>query len=103
MPYGKNIFSDEYSVKNPPRSHIHKKFMILAVGIVLYGIFVRFNHLFDHLTADGTCFFGGEVAVIALLEVNADFCGCFHFEFIERFLCFGNEILVIGHNNEIPF
>lgn len=68
----------------------------------LYGVFIGFDHLFYHLTANGACFLGGEVAVITLLEVDADFSGCFHLEFIESFLCFGNEILVVRHNND-PF
>ena len=39
----------------------------------LYGVFIGFDHLFYHLTANGACFLGGEVAVITLLEVDADF------------------------------
>ena len=31
------------------------------------------THYVDHLTADGTCFSGREVTVVALLEVYADF------------------------------
>ena len=60
-------------------------------------------HIFDHLTADGACFLGGEVTVVSLLEVYADFCGCFHLETVECFFCFGNEISVVGHNKNIPF
>ena len=29
-------------------------------------------HVLDHLTADGACLTGGELAVVALLEVNTN-------------------------------
>ena len=31
------------------------------------------THLLDHLAADGAGFAGGQVAVVAVLEVDADF------------------------------
>ena len=31
------------------------------------------THYVDHLTADGACLLGGQVTVIALLEVDANF------------------------------
>ena len=34
---------------------------------------VGVNHFLDHLAADRTGFTGGEVAVVAVLEVYADF------------------------------
>lgn len=34
------------------------------------------THLLDHLAADRAGFAGGEVAVVALLEVNANFLWC---------------------------
>ena len=36
-----------------------------------YGV-----HIVDHLTADGTCLLGGEIAVVALLEVDTNLGGC---------------------------
>ena len=33
------------------------------------------THLRDHLAADGAGFAGGEVAVIAALQIDADFLG----------------------------
>ena len=53
-----------------------------------------FDHLLDHLTADRTSLLCSEIAVLALLEVNADFTGSFHLKLIECFLCFGNKRLV---------
>ena len=36
------------------------------------GVFVSLDHLLDHLTADRACFAGGQVTVVALLQVDAD-------------------------------
>lgn len=37
-------------------------------------LLVSLDHLLDHLTADRACLTGSQVAVVALLEVDADFC-----------------------------
>ena len=37
---------------------------------------VSLDHLLDHLAADRTGLAGGQVAVVALLQVDADFLGC---------------------------
>lgn len=39
-------------------------------------------HVLDHLAADGAGFAGGQVAVVAVLEVDADFRGGFHLELV---------------------
>ena len=44
--------------------------------LLLHAFFVGLDHLFDHLAADGARLAGGEVAVIALLEVDADLPWC---------------------------
>ena len=38
------------------------------------------THHIDHLTADGACLAGGEIAVVALLEVHTDLVCCLHLE-----------------------
>ena len=38
----------------------------------LQVLLVGLDHLLDHLAADGTGLAGGQVAVVALLEVDAD-------------------------------
>lgn len=43
-------------------------------------------HLFDHLAADGARLAGGEVAVIALLEVDAKLARDFIFHVVQRAL-----------------
>ena len=52
------------------------------------------THVFNHLTADRTCLLCSEIAVITLLEVNADIACGFHLKLIESFFCFGNKRLV---------
>ena len=41
---------------------------------------VSVDHFLDHLTADGTRLTGGEVAVVTVLEVYADFIGSLDLE-----------------------
>ena len=40
------------------------------------------RHLLDHLAAHGTSLTGGQVAVVALLEVHANLAGSFHLELV---------------------
>ena len=42
----------------------------------LQVLFVALDHLFDHLAADGTGLARGQIAVVALLEVDADLPWC---------------------------
>ena len=44
--------------------------------LLLHSVFVGLDHLLNHLTAHGTCLLGGEIAVVALLEVDTNFGGC---------------------------
>ena len=62
---------------------------------LLHILLVGLDHLLDHLAADGAGFAAGQVAVVALLQVNADFgCGC-HFELVHGLPGFGNVQLVV--------
>ncbi len=47
-------------------------------GLALTGqlLLIRFDHLLDHLTANRTGLTGCQIAVIALLEVDADLPWC---------------------------
>ena len=51
-------------------------------------------HVLDHLTADGAGFAGGEVAVVAVLKVDANLGGCLHLELVHSLACFGNVDVV---------
>ena len=42
---------------------------------LLHAVFVCLDHLFDHLTADGTGLTAGKLAVVAVLEVHTDLSG----------------------------
>ena len=42
----------------------------------LQVLLVALDHLFNHLAADGTGLAGGQIAVVALLEVDADLPWC---------------------------
>ena len=44
--------------------------------LLLHAFFVGLDHLFDHLAADGTGLARGEIAVVALLEVDANLPWC---------------------------
>ena len=43
---------------------------------LLQVLLVALDHLLDHLAADGTGLAGGQIAVVALLEVDADLPWC---------------------------
>ena len=63
----------------------------------------RTGHMtLDHLAADGACLLRGQVAVVALLEVNADLGSGFHLEALEGVLCLGNGNTVLRHGSS-PF
>ena len=46
------------------------------LGGSLHVVLVGLDHLLDHLTAHGAGLTAGEVAVVALLQVDADFPWC---------------------------
>ncbi len=54
------------------------------------------QHLFDHLAADGTSLTGGQIAIVTLLERNADFVGSFHLKTVHSFFCFRDNNTVAG-------
>ena len=43
---------------------------------LLYAILVGFDHLLDHLAADGAGLTAGEIAVVTVFQVNADLPWC---------------------------
>ena len=52
--------------------------------------------LFDHLAADGACFTGGQVTVVTVGQVNANFLSSLHLELLHSSLCLGNIDLIIA-------
>ena len=66
------------------------------------------THLLDHLAADGAGFAGGQVAVVALLEVDTDLVGSLHLELIHGLTSLGDIDAVVGrivaaHNHALLF
>ena len=51
--------------------------------------------VFDHLAADGAGFAGGQVAVVAVGQVDADFLSCLHLEAVHGLTGLGNVQLVV--------
>ena len=45
------------------------------------------THLLDHLAADAACLTGGQIAVVTLLEVHADFPCCSFSILKAKFIC----------------
>lgn len=78
--------------KNPSPDFSGNGFSVFSV--LFKAVFVRLDHLFDHLSADRTGLLGGQVAVIALLKIYADFAGRFHLKAIESLASLGNESLI---------
>ena len=50
--------------------------MAVRSDCLLQALLVGLDHLLDHLAAHGAGFAGGQVAVVALLQVHADFPWC---------------------------
>ena len=71
--------------------------------LLLHAFFVGLDHLFDHLAADRARLAGGEVAVIALLEVDADFVCGFHLKAVHRVLCFRYHRLIAAVHVSFSF
>ena len=42
---------------------------------LLHPVFVGLDHLLDHLTADAAGLAGSKIAVVTLLQIDADFSG----------------------------
>ena len=51
---------------------------------LFHAVLISLDHLLDHLAADGTGLTGGQIPVVALLQVDADFVGSLHLESVER-------------------
>ena len=48
----------------------------LSVFALLHALLVGLDHFLDHLTADGAGFAGGQIAVVAVLQIHAHFPWC---------------------------
>ena len=66
-----------------------------AFGNLLQTLLVSLDHLLDHLAADGTGFTGGQVTIVTLLQIHADFLGSLHFETVHCLTGLGDVDLVV--------
>ena len=53
--------------------------MKLSVFVLLQALLVGLDHFLDHLAADGAGFPGGQVAVVAVLQIHADLPWCTYY------------------------
>ena len=85
-------------MKNPlPHGRGFSVYTDGQLAVRLNAVFVGLNHLFYHLATDGTSLLSGEVAVVTLLQVYANFASCLHLELVECLLCclvFHNSFLL---------
>ena len=58
--------------KTPPIGSV----LFLVLREKLHVALVGLDHLLDHLAADGAGFAGGQVAVVAVLEIDTDLLWC---------------------------
>ena len=73
---------------------------------LLHAVLVGLDHLLDHLAADGTGLTAGEVAVVAVLQIDADFGSGFHLELIHGLAGTGiNQMIAVsvGHSLHLLF
>ena len=61
---------------------------------LLHAVLVGLDHLLDHLAAHGTSLTGGQVAVVALLQVDADLGSGLHLELVESLASAGDNSLI---------
>ena len=58
--------------------------------------------LFDHLAADGASLTGGQVAVVAVGQVDANLLSCLHLELVHCLTSLGNIDLIVVLHNDTP-
>ena len=67
------------------------------------------TYMFDHLAANGTGLTAGQIAIVALLQVDANLLGGLHLELVESLAGAGDHRLVgialigAGHKLHISF
>ena len=62
---------------------------------LLQTLLVSLDHLLDHLATDGASLTGGQVAVIAIGQVNANFLCSLHLEAVHSLTGLGNIDLIV--------
>jgi len=70
---------------------------VLPGGELLQTLLVSLDHLLDHLAADGTGLTGGQVTVVTVSQVHANFLSSLHLELLHSLLSLGNVDLIVSH------
>ena len=70
--------------------------LFISLFGLLQAVFVCLNHLLDHLAADGAGLAGGDIAVIAVLEIYADHVCSLQFELIQCRACSRDNKMIAG-------
>ena len=65
---------------------------------LLQAVLVLLDHLLNHLAADRASLLGGQVAIVALLQVDAHFVRSFHLETVKTFARLRNHRFVASHD-----
>ena len=66
---------------------------------LLNALLVSFDHLLDHLAAHGASLTGGQVTVVTVGQVNANFGSCLHLELVHCLTSLRNiDLIVVLHN-----
>ena len=63
----------------PPRFCFYQP---IRADWLLHAVLVRLDHLLDHLAANGTGLTAGQIAIVALLQVDANLLGGLHLELV---------------------
>ena len=69
---------------------------------LLHAALIGFDHLLDHLAADGAGLLGRQIAVIALLQGNAHLRGRLHLEAVHGLTGAGIHNAGTGHGFSLP-
>ena len=74
---------------------------------LLHAVFVGLNHFLDHLAAHRARLPGGQVAIVALLQVDTDLVGGLHLKLIHSLAGAGNNdsvaVLTVRHTLSLLF
>ena len=78
--------------------------MALLFLHLLQTLLVSLDHFLDHLAADGAGLTGGQVTVVAVLQVDAHFGSSLHLELVHSLTGLGNIDLIIAlHSDSLLF
>ena len=74
--------------------------------VLLHALLVSFDHLLDHLAADGACLTGGQVTVVTVGQVDANLGSSLHLELVHGLTSLGDiqlVVVLVAHNRSLLF